>query len=113
MSIDEYEEYTEPGADSGSGRRRSGVSRGLRAFSGAVAAGVVVLAVVVVGTAYLGGRRGFPGPGEMSVGAHIVAAVAVVVAQWFADHRRGAVAVGGSIAVLLVTTLLLWTQWWG
>ncbi|TQF65629.1 hypothetical protein FK531_20855 [Rhodococcus spelaei] len=85
----------------------------MQAFSGAVAAGVVVLALVVIGTAYLGGRRGFPGPGAMSVGAHIAAAVAVVVAQRFADHRRGAAAVAGSVAVFLVTIVLLWTQWWG
>lgn len=93
--------------------RRTGAGRVLQALSGAVTAGVVLLAVVVVVTAYLGSRRGFPGPGGMSVTAHVLAAVAVVVAQRFADHRRGPVAATGSVAVFLITALLLWTQWWG
>ncbi|GAA4477461.1 hypothetical protein GCM10023094_19770 [Rhodococcus olei] len=93
--------------------RRTGAGRVLQALSGAVTAGVVLLAVVVVVTAYLGSRRGFPGPGGMSVTAHVLAAVAVVVAQRFADHRRGPLAVAGSVAVFLITVLLLWTQWWG
>ncbi|MFC4605671.1 hypothetical protein [Rhodococcus kronopolitis] len=93
--------------------REPGAVRGLRAFSGAVTAGVVVLTLVVIGTAYLGGRRGFPGPGAVSVTAHVVAAVVVVAAQRFADRRRGGSAAAGSAVVLLVTVALLWTQWWG
>ena len=104
MSLDEYQEYAE---------RDGAVVRGLRALSGATAAGVVVLALVVVGTAYLGGRRGFPGPGAVSVAAHIAAAVVVVLAQRFADRRRGGAAISWSVGVLLVTAVLLWTQWWG
>lgn len=104
MSLDEFQEYAE---------RDGAVVRGLRALSGATAAGVVVLALVVVGTAYLGGRRGFPGPGAVSVAAHIAAAVVVVAAQRFADRRRGGVAISCSLGVLLVTAVLLWTQWWG
>ncbi|MGW6375853.1 hypothetical protein ACWFRB_07270 [Rhodococcus sp. NPDC055112] len=103
MSVDEYE---------GHAGSNGGVARGLRALSGAVAAGVVVLAVVVLGTSYLGGQRGFPGPGKVSVGAHIVAVVLVLLAQRVADHRRGVTAVFGSVGVFLVTGLLLWTQWW-
>ncbi|MGW0041364.1 hypothetical protein [Rhodococcus sp. NPDC003348] len=94
-------------------RRRSAPARALQALSGAVTAGVVLLAAVVIVTAYLGSRRGFPGPGAVSVAAHVVAAVVVVVAQRFADHRRGPVAIAGSVAVFLVTIGLLWTQWWG
>ncbi|MFC7448636.1 hypothetical protein [Rhodococcus daqingensis] len=103
MSVDEYEDHAE---------RSGGVERGLRALSGAVAAGVVVLAVVVIGTSYLGGERGFPGPGAVSVGAHVVAAVVVLLAQRAADHRRGVTAAFGSVGVFLITGVLLWTQWW-
>lgn len=102
-----------PGRAGGGASRRSGPARALQGLSGSVAAGVVVLALVVVVTAWLGPRRGFPGPGTESVVAHVVAAVTVVVAQRYADHRRGGVAVIGSLLVFLVTGALLWTQWWG
>ncbi|MFD4179560.1 hypothetical protein [Rhodococcus sp. NPDC058514] len=103
MSVDEYEDQA---ASSGA------VARGLRALSGVVAAGVVVLALVVVVASYLGGERGFPGPGRVSVGAHIVAAVLVLLSQRVADHRRGVAGIFGSVGVFFITGLLLWTQWW-
>ncbi len=85
----------------------------LRGLSGAVTAGLVVLAVVVAGAQYLGSQRGFPGPGTVSVAAHIAAAIGAVVIQHFADHRRRAVSVIASLLVLAVAGILLWTQWWG
>lgn len=84
----------------------------LRGLSGAVTAGLVVLAVVVGGAQYLGSQRGFPGPGAVSVAAHITAAIVAIVIQHFADHRRRAVSAFASILVLLVAGILLWTQWW-
>ncbi|MFF0815446.1 hypothetical protein ACFYVR_09890 [Rhodococcus sp. NPDC003318] len=120
--VDEYddERYGQPGRggyppERGTRRpaRRSAPARALQALGGALTAGVVLLTVVVVATAWLGPRRGFPGPGTVSVTAHVVAAVATVAGQWLADHRRGAVALTGSVVVFLVTALLLWTQWWG
>lgn len=85
----------------------------LRGLSGAVTAGLVVLAIVVAGAQYLGAQRGFPGPGTVSVASHIGAAVAAVVIQHFADHRRRAVSALASLLVLAVAGVLLWTQWWG
>ncbi len=95
-------------------RRRSDLwaVRVLRGLSGVVAGGVVVLTLVVVGVAYLASDRDFPGPGRESIAAHAVASVVVVAAQLLADRRRGAVAALASTAVLAVTGLLLWTQWW-
>lgn len=84
----------------------------LRGLSGAVTAGLVVLAVVVVGAQYLGLQREFPGPGAVSVTAHIIAAVVAVVLQHFADHRYRAASALASLLVFVVTGLLLWTQWW-
>ncbi|MDH6282973.1 hypothetical protein [Prescottella agglutinans] len=99
----------------GERRRRSSdmwVVRALRGLSGVVAGGVVVLTLVVIGVAYLASNRDFPGPGRESVAAHVVSSVVVVVAQVLADRRRGAASVLASAAVLAVTGLLLWTQWW-
>ncbi|TQC45776.1 hypothetical protein EEB14_29595 [Rhodococcus sp. WS4] len=94
-------------------RRSPLVVRALRALSGAVAAGVVILCLVVIGSAYVGGGRGFPGPGTVSISAHVVASVFVITAQRIADRREGVVAVVASVAVLAAAALLLSTQWWG
>ncbi|WP_243636604.1 hypothetical protein [Rhodococcus sp. Eu-32] len=85
----------------------------LRGLSGAVTAGLVVLAVVVIGTQYLGSQRGFPGPGTVSVASHIGAAIVAIVLQRIADHRSRAVSVIASLLVFALAGVLLWTQWWG
>ncbi|MFD6399544.1 hypothetical protein [Nocardia sp. NPDC060249] len=85
----------------------------VRAVSGVVAGGVLVLLCVVVGAAVIGSRRDFPGPGAESLAWHVVAAVVVVVAQVFADRRRGMSTLFGSVTVLVTAGVLLWTQWWG
>lgn len=81
--------------------------------SGYVAGGVVVLALVVVAAAFVGYDRSLPGPGSVSVTAHVVAAVTVVVAQVVADRRKGVLSLLASIVVFGAAGLLLWTQWWG
>lgn len=103
------------GAGRGGNRGRGGgvVVRGLRALSGAVAAGVVVVMLFVVGAAYLSGDRGFPGPGRTSLVVHGVAALAVVVGQRFADRTRGMAAASASVAIFVIAGLVLWSQWWG
>ena len=97
---------------SGAGAGAGAGLRFLRGVSGVVTAGLVVLAIGVAVTQYLGHSRGFPGPGALSVAAHIAAAVVAVVAQRIADHRRGFSAFVGAIVVFVVTALVLWTQWW-
>ena len=99
----------------GSVRRRprdSWVARTLRGLSGVVAGGVVVLTVVVLVAAYLASDRDFPGPGAESIAAHVVASVLVVGLQVFSDRRRGGTSALASGAILVITALLLWTQWW-
>lgn len=86
--------------------------RAVRALSGAVAAGLVVLALVVSVTAILGAERGFPGPGGSSVGWHIAVAVVALGAQFFSDRRRGIPAFFASLVVFVVAAYLLITQWW-
>ncbi len=86
--------------------------RVVRALSGTVAAGLVVLAAVVLVAAVLGVRRGFPGPGASSVAWHIGMAVLALGAQIFSDRRRGIPAFFGSLVVFVAAGYLLVTQWW-
>lgn len=86
--------------------------RALRALSGSAAAGLVVLAAVVITGTVLGGQRGFPGPGAVSVSVHVVGGVAAVLCQRFSDRRRAVGAVLASLAVFAIAAVVLWTQWW-
>jgi hypothetical protein len=86
--------------------------RFLRGLSGIVTGGLVVLALGVAVTQYLGHSRGFPGPGALSVAAHVVAAIVAVIAQRITDRRRGFSAVLGALVVFVAAGLVLWTQWW-
>ncbi|RDI68586.1 hypothetical protein [Nocardia pseudobrasiliensis] len=84
----------------------------LRALSGVVAGGLVVLTLVVIGAEILGARRGFPGPGASPVAWHIGLSALAVAAQLFADRRRGFAAFSGSVVVFGAAGYLLVTQWW-
>ncbi|MGW0183959.1 hypothetical protein [Nocardia sp. NPDC003345] len=87
--------------------------RVLRGISGIAAAGLVLLALVVLGAALIGDRRGFPGPGTESVLLHLLVAAIAVVAQVYSDRRRGTATVVAAVVVLGAGAALLWTQWWG
>lgn len=95
-----------------SSRHRVDGVRVLRGISGSVAAGMVVLALVVCGSAVLGVRRGFPGPGMSMVAWHIGLATVAVLGQIFSDRRRGLAALSGSLVVFVAAGYLLVTQWW-
>jgi hypothetical protein len=86
----------------------------LRALSGAVAAGLVILAVVTAVAAWIPDRDGAPGPGTDIVLGHAVIALLAVVAQVIADRSR-ARPVRALLAVLAVVglaTATLWVWWW-
>ncbi|WP_245672687.1 hypothetical protein [Aldersonia kunmingensis] len=85
----------------------------MRAFTGLLAGGLVVLTVVVIGSAILGDEHGLAGPGGVSIGGHVVAAIVAVAAQIYADRRRGFAGYAGCLVVLVTVGLLFWTQWWG
>lgn len=93
-------------------RRDPWMTRVLRGLSGVVSGGVVALTAVVLGAAYLASDRDFPGPGAESIAAHVLASVLVVGLQVYSDRRRAGASFAASTAVLVVTALLLWTQWW-
>lgn len=92
----------------GEGRARG---RWLRGFTGSLAAGLVVLAVVVLGAGVLGLVTGAPGPGLFLLIGHPVAAILALAAQRVADRKRGFAAGAGMTAVLVITGLALWLLW--
>ncbi|MFJ6669568.1 hypothetical protein ACIQMJ_00505 [Actinosynnema sp. NPDC091369] len=83
-----------------------------RGVSGALAVGLVLLALAMIGVQVYAGAHDLPGPGLDVVIGHVLAATAAVVAQVVADRRRGwAVAVCGLVVVLLAVATL-WFFWW-
>lgn len=87
--------------------------RAMRAVSGSIAAGLVVLALVVAVAQVLGGQRDFPGPGAESVTVHLLGAAAALAAQRLADRRTGLIAVVAALTVAAIAVAVLFTQWWG
>lgn len=85
----------------------------MKALSGSVTAGLVILTALVIAAAVIGGDRGFPGPGTATITWHVIACIAALLLQGLADHRSRALSVLGSVGVLTVAGGLLWTQWWG
>jgi hypothetical protein len=88
----------------------AGPMRLLKAFSGAVAAGFLVLAAVVAASAVLAGDR--PGPGAGVVAGHVLVAAVAVALQIYSQRRRGALGFIGAVAVLALTGAALWYWWW-
>ena len=86
--------------------------RALRALSGSVAAGLALLAAVVIVASVLGGQRGFPGPGAVTVSVHVAGSIAAVLGQRHADRHRDFTAGLASLAVFAIAAGVLWTQWW-
>ena len=91
--------------------RREG-SRFWREASGALALGLVALAVAVLGFQVFAWVRGTPGPGVFTVLAHWGAAALAVLAQRIVDRSSGH---RQALAVLIVTVAAgatLWLFWW-
>jgi hypothetical protein len=84
----------------------------LRAVSGVLAVGMVLLALANIGVQFYANDRNLPGPGTLSVVAHVVAALLVVAGQIVADRYADWKAPVASLAVFVVTGATLWTFWW-
>ncbi|WP_436493972.1 hypothetical protein [Actinokineospora sp. HUAS TT18] len=82
-----------------------------RELSGALAAGLCALAVVVMAMQVFAGTKGMPGPGVGVVLGHMAAAVAAVVFQRFVDRGNGPRVIGSFFLVLAVTAATIWFFW--
>ncbi|XVV04773.1 hypothetical protein ACQPW3_04985 [Actinosynnema sp. CA-248983] len=83
-----------------------------RGVSGAVAVGLVLLALALLGVQVYAGTRDLHGPGVDMVAGHVVAGLVAVVGQVVADRARRWIAAGASLGVLVVGALVLWVYWW-
>lgn len=89
--------------------RRSGFWREL---SGALAAGLLVLAVVVLAIQVVDQAQGMPGPGVLVVIAHFLCAAGALALQRQADRRRGPQAGLMILLIGVVTGIAVWFFWW-
>jgi lipopolysaccharide export LptBFGC system permease protein LptF len=80
--------------------------------SGALAIGLCALAVAMLGFQVLAWFQGMPGPGLLTVGGHLLAAVLAVLVQRFADRLRGTLLAAAVLGVLVLTGATLWIFWW-
>ena len=83
-----------------------------RGLTGSLAAGLTVLAVVVLGAEVVCAIRHVPGPTTAALIGHPVAAVVALGAQRIADAKRGRPAALGGVVVCVAVALALWLFWW-
>ncbi|WP_285509763.1 hypothetical protein [Actinokineospora sp. NBRC 105648] len=83
-----------------------------REFSGSLAVGLAVLALIVVGLQISGWVRGVPGPGVGVMVVHLVLAVIALLVQRFADIKRGPESTLAVLLVCVVTGIVIWFLWW-
>ncbi|WP_020498139.1 hypothetical protein [Sciscionella marina] len=81
-------------------------------FSGAAAAALVLLALVLLGAVVVTALDDRPGPLAGTVVVHVLAALVTVVLQRFADRYPGRVRVLCSWAVLVIFVVVLALYWW-
>lgn len=93
-------------------RSMSWAGSALRGLSGTLAAGVAVLAIVLIGFQIWASSGGLVGPGLPDVISQSLVAVLAIGLQRYADRTpggRGAGAASGAIAAVLGS---VWFWWW-
>jgi hypothetical protein len=83
-----------------------------RELAGAAAAGVVLLAAVVLVLETISWIRGLPGLGTIVLIGHLVGAVLAVIAQRQLDRRRGRPALLAGLGLGVVVAAVLILFWW-
>lgn len=83
-----------------------------RELSGALAAGMVLLAVVVIGAQVYAAVRGTPGPGFLMVAGHIGAGALCLACQRMLDRRTGRATIVPGVLLVVVALATLWLFWW-
>jgi hypothetical protein len=86
--------------------------RAVRGCTGAIAAGMVVLVLALLGAQVFAAEHATPGPGAAMIGGNAAAAALAVACQWYADRSRGGRAAAAQLAVLVVAATALWFSWW-
>ncbi|WP_157433996.1 MULTISPECIES: hypothetical protein [Actinoalloteichus] len=84
----------------------------LRGVSGAITAGLVILALTMIIAQLVATRASYPGPGWAVVVVHLLFAIGAVLLQRASDRRRTAVRWWGPLIVLVLAGALLWFWWW-
>ncbi|PPK70098.1 hypothetical protein V5P93_001024 [Actinokineospora auranticolor] len=83
-----------------------------REICGALAIGLCVLALIVLVLQVVAWSKGVPGPGVGVLLGHFAMAAVAVLAQWFADRRRGPEAALAMLVVGIATGVAIWFFWW-
>jgi len=83
-----------------------------RGLTGSLAAGMVVLPVIVLAIAGICLFTDAPGPGPLMLIGHPIAAVVALLAQRVADTRNGRVAGCAGLLVVASVTAALSLFWW-
>jgi len=83
-----------------------------REISGALAAGMVLLAVLVLGAQVYALFRGTPGPGVLAVIGHIGAGALCFACQRMLDRRTGRATILPGVLMVVVAAATLWFFWW-
>jgi hypothetical protein len=84
----------------------------LRVVSGALTAGLVVLAVALVIVWVVAASHGHPGPGVPALVGHLAAAGLAVALQRVADRRTDRPGVLAGVGVVLLAAVLIGLFWW-
>lgn len=92
------------------GARRKG--KFWRELAGALAAGLVILAVAVLVLQIISWTNGVPGLGVVELVGHVVAAGLAVYAQRVVDRRPGRPALLAGLGLAVVVVLVLVLFWW-
>ncbi|MPY78566.1 MAG: hypothetical protein GEV04_08735 [Actinophytocola sp.] len=90
------------------GRRTGGFWCGI---AGAIAAGLMLLAIGLFLAEMFAPEFGVRGPGAEVLAGHIVAAVFAVAAAVLADRTRGLTAFVGVVGTLAIAMITLWWFW--
>ncbi|HVV10720.1 hypothetical protein [Amycolatopsis sp.] len=92
--------------------RHARLGRWWRGFTGSLAAGLVVLAVIVLGAGLICWPLDAPGPEAAYLIAHPIAAALAMAAQRIADRRQGRLAGIAGVLVVVIAALALSLFWW-
>lgn len=93
-------------------RVRTRFGRRWRGFTGSLAAGLAVLALLMLGSGLVSVLLGAPGPGVGPLIGHPVGAILALAAQRVADRRDGKLAGAAGVVIVADVVFVLTFFWW-